>query len=441
MVAENQVTHLVWLRNDLRLHDNDTLNAAAKDAARLIPLYIFDVRLFRKDNYGFVRTGPFRAQFLVESVLDLKRSLAERGCDLVIRFGLPQHIMPQLCREYGVQAVFHTAEPAPYEQWDEQRIADHLPAGTAIYSMDNGELLRSEDVAKLPEMPDIFTEFRKRVERFEVPAPVVAPGALPPLPGGLDAGHIPYLQLNIAEHKTDERASIHFTGGETEALKRLHSYIWERKAVASYYDTRNGLHGEDYSSKFSAWLANGCLSVRQVYHEIMKFEQMHISNQSTYWLKFELLWREFFRFSMRKHGVHYFRKTGLRGKDRKPWCAVLGSHVEEWIDGRTGNEMIDALMKELKSTGYMSNRGRQLVASYLVNDMGLNWLEGAAYFEHILIDYDVCANYGNWAYVAGVGCDPRTNRYFNIEQQAERYDPDKAFRTLWSKDANAAAAL
>lgn len=96
-------------------------------------------------------------------------------------------------------------------------------------------------------------------------------------------------------------------------------------------------------------------------------------------------------------------------------------------------------MKELKGTGYMSNRGRQLVASYLVNDMGLNWLEGAAYFEHILIDYDVCANYGNWAYVAGVGCDPRTNRYFNIEQQAERYDPDKAFRTLWSKDASATA--
>ncbi len=440
-MAENQATHLVWLRNDLRLHDNNALIAAAKGAARLIPLYIFDVRLFRKDGYGFIRTGPFRAHFLVASVLDLKKSLVAKGSDLVIRFGLPQHIIPRLCKEYGVSAVYHTSEPAPYEQSDEQLIVRHLPAGTAIYGMDNGELLRSEDVAKLPEMPDVFTEFRKKVERFEVPAPAAVPAGLPPLPNGLAIGDVPYLKLNIAESKTDERASIHFAGGETEALKRLHSYIWERKAIASYYDTRNGLHGEDYSSKFSAWLANGCLSVRQVYHEIIKFEQMHISNQSTYWLKFELLWREFFRFSMRKHGASYFRKTGLRGKDRKPWCAVLASHVEEWIEGKTGNEMIDALMKEVKGTGYMSNRGRQLVASYLVNDMGLNWLEGAAYFEHILIDYDVCANYGNWAYVAGVGCDPRTNRYFNIAQQAERYDPGKAFRKLWSKDGSAAATF
>ena len=438
MSVQNHNTQLVWFRNDLRVHDNQALVAAAI-AQRLVPLFIFDVRLFRKDKYGFVRTGPFRLQFLIESVLELRKQLRDRGSDLVIRFGLPQYIIPAMCAAYKIDVVFYSAEPAPFEQGDEQLIGRSLPAGTCMRQITSGDLLRQEDISKLGDIPDIFTEFRKRVEKLAVPAPIAAPTTLPALPDGMEVGEIPYLQLNMVQPKADERASVHFSGGETAALHRLRSYIWERKAVANYYDTRNGLHGEDYSSKFSAWLANGSLSVRQVYNEIVNFEQMYISNKSTYWLKFELLWREFFRFSMRKHGAHYFRKTVLRGIDSIPWRAVLGNKVTTWIDGATGNEMIDALMQELKNTGYMSNRGRQLVASYLVNDMGLNWLEGAAYFEHMLVDYDVCANYGNWAYVAGVGCDPRTNRYFDIEKQAELYDPGKAFRTLWSKDANTAA--
>jgi deoxyribodipyrimidine photo-lyase len=102
-----------------------------------------------------------------------------------------------------------------------------------------------------------------------------------------------------------------------------------------------------------------------------------------------------------------------------------------WINGITKNDFIDANMLELKLTGFMSNRGRQNVASYLINDLQLDWRFGAAYFEEQLIDYDVSSNWGNWAYLAGVGNDPRTNRYFNIEKQANDYDKSKVFRNLW----------
>jgi deoxyribodipyrimidine photo-lyase len=105
--------------------------------------------------------------------------------------------------------------------------------------------------------------------------------------------------------------------------------------------------------------------------------------------------------------------------------------LHRWINGETGSEFVDANMNELRLTGFMSNRGRQITASYLVNDLKVKWLMGAAYFESLLIDYDVCSNYGNWAYIAGVGNDPRQDRYFNIDKQAATYDADGAYRRLW----------
>ena len=111
--------------------------------------------------------------------------------------------------------------------------------------------------------------------------------------------------------------------------------------------------------------------------------------------------------------------------------------LNKWINGQTGVPFIDANMMELKLTGFMSNRGRQNVASYLCNDLKVDWRYGAAYFEQQLVDYDVCNNWGNWAYLAGVGNDPRANRYFNIAKQAAMYDPDGSFQQLWLDHAQA----
>ena len=171
--------------------------------------------------------------------------------------------------------------------------------------------------------------------------------------------------------------------------------------------------GENYSTKFSAWLGLGCLSPREIYYELKKYERQFSANESTYWLEFELLWRDYFRFMMKKYSNLFFQQTGIKAK-----TDLLHQHNNDtlltWINGKTGVDFIDANMIELKLTGFMSNRGRQNVASYLCNDLKLDWRYGAAYFEQQLIDYDVCSNWGNWAYLAGVGNDPRGNRVFNI---------------------------
>jgi deoxyribodipyrimidine photo-lyase len=133
---------------------------------------------------------------------------------------------------------------------------------------------------------------------------------------------------------------------------------------------------------------------------------------------------------MRKYDTKLFLKNGI--KDSEPISRnMYYVHFEKWKNGQTGNQFVDANMNELNATGFMSNRGRQNVASYLCNDLKLDWRYGAAYFEEQLIDYDVCSNWGNWAYIAGVGNDPRGHRFFNVEKQAHDYDKEHKYRELW----------
>jgi len=205
---------------------------------------------------------------------------------------------------------------------------------------------------------------------------------------------------------------------------------WETDQISTYKETRNGLLGLDYSSKFSMYLSQGCISPKTIYSEIKKYEEERMSNDSTYWLTFELLWRDFFRLMGKKHGNTIFQIGGTKKDDQFSKDESFDK-FNKWAEGKTGIPFIDANMKELNQTGFMSNRGRQNVASFLVNDLGMNWLMGAEYFESLLIDYDPCSNYGNWNYVAGVGSDPRTDRYFNIYSQAKRYDPKGEFVKSW----------
>jgi deoxyribodipyrimidine photo-lyase len=206
--------------------------------------------------------------------------------------------------------------------------------------------------------------------------------------------------------------------------------LFQSKAVQSYKETRNGLIGSDYSTKFSPWLALGCISPKWIYHEIKRFEKAFGENDSTYWVVFELIWRDYFRFMMKKYGSKMFQLHGWKNAQEVP-NRVDERLFQAWINGETGDEFVDANMRELKLTGFMSNRGRQNVASYFVHELKLDWRLGAAYFEQQLIDYDASSNWGNWAYVAGVGNDPRENRVFNTAKQAQQYDPKQTYRKLW----------
>lgn len=433
MNAPRNKVGLVWFRNDLRLQDHAALTAAANDCEQLIPLYIFNRKDYGKGIGGFSRTGPHRKRFLMESVTELRKQLRNKGSDLVIIFGLPEYVIPRLCKQHNIDAIYHGDEPGPYEQDDEVAVCGKLPPHVKMYKHVTGSLLPAEALPfTLAGLPDVFTVFRIAVERHCVVRECLPePDCLPPMPSGVEMGELPSLELFLQTSAPDERASLQFIGGACEGLRRVCDYIWGSAAVTHYFDTRNELAGRYNSSKLSPWLANGSISARYVYNEVLRFEQEKGGNKSTYWLRFELLWREFFRYSMLKHGKDYFAPAGLKIKRRERQAKLPLMSIHDVAEGYTGNDMIDALMNELKCTGYMSNRGRQMVASFLVNDLGIDWLEGAALFEHLLIDYDVSSNYGNWGYVAGKGCDPRADRYFNIDKQVAQYDREGSYRNLW----------
>jgi deoxyribodipyrimidine photo-lyase len=279
-------------------------------------------------------------------------------------------------------------------------------------------------------LPDVFTEFRKQTEKSaRVRNTFPIPDKLNPVT--VEIGAIPTLEdLGLKTPEYDSRALVTFKGGETAALERLQQYFWKQELLKVYKQTRNGLLGADFSSKFSPWLALGCLSPRYVFDQVQKYEAQKVKNESTYWLIFELIWRDYFRFIALKYGARLFKKGGIKQDTRLQWIKDR-SLFQKWVKGETGIPFIDANMQELAATGFMSNRGRQNVASFLVKDLKIDWRWGAMYFEHALIDYDVCSNWGNWNYVAGIGNDPRENRYFNILKQAKQYDPQGAFVKHW----------
>ncbi len=432
----SQKTGIVWFRQDLRLHDNEALTEALQHCERIIPIFIFDERVFlgKTRQFGFPKTGKFRAKFILESVANLRQSLRKMGSELVVRFGKPEDEIFELARKLKSSWVFCNRERTDEELKVQDELEHRLWTIGQEMRFSRGKMLYYTSDLPFPitQTPEVFTQFRKEVERaVAIRDPLPVPSSLPVFDFDLDIGTLPTLEeLGHQPFEVDERAPIRFVGGETAGLDRLNDYLWKSGAAKSYFDTRNEMLGADYSTKFSAWLAQGCLSPKRIYYELKAFEKQQGENKSTYWIFFELLWRDFFRLIAKKHGNKLFLKGGLREEPNK---RLRNDYelLKTWVDGKTGMPFVDANMLELKSTGFMSNRGRQNVASYLVNDLKVNWQMGAEYFESQLIDYDTASNWGNWNYLAGVGNDPREDRYFNIANQAKQYDPHGEYVRHW----------
>jgi deoxyribodipyrimidine photo-lyase len=432
---------LVWFRNDLRLHDHLPLWDALQKGTRVIPLYCLDPRHFGQTQFGFPKTGAYRAKFLLESLADLRQSLQNLGSNLVIRPGKPEEVIPTLVKTLGIEAVAWHQEVTTEERAVEQALITALQnLGTRTQIYWGATLYRPVNLPfTLEQVPEVFTQFRKQVEQnSSVEEAVPAPPQMSPLPA-MEAGHLPTLEdLGLTTPSYDSRAVLQFQGGETAGLERLQHYLWEADCLKTYKQTRNGMVGANYSSKLSPWLAMGCLSPRQVFEAVQTYEAERIKNDSTYWLIFELLWRDYFRFICAKHGDTVFYPSGLRGLKvawKQDW-----ERFDAWRNGLTGFPLVDANMQELAGSGFMSNRGRQNVASFLTKNLGIDWRMGAEWFESLLIDYDVCSNYGNWNYTAGVGNDARGFRYFNIPKQARDYDPEGIFVKHWLPELKAVPA-
>ncbi len=425
-------TALLWLRHDLRLHDHAPLAAAVEHAGpdgHLLAVCCLDPRDAELTQWGTPKTGGHRARFRLEALRDLRERMRALGGDLVVRLGTPEAVLPELAHASGADALFFHEEPMREEADVEGAVRAALP-GLAVRAF-WGHTLVDPHALEFDRLPDVFTQFRKAAERTTYPPPLAPPERLAPAPEAVTPGDIPLSPqaLGIEPLAVDVRAALPMRGGETEGLARLHAYLWERDALKTYKETRNEMLGEDYSSKFSPWLAHGCLSPRQIAAEVQRYEAERVANQSTYWMLFELLWRDFFRLYGRQYGDRLFFLSGPKRERGMPRRVDEGLFAK-WREGATGFPLVDANMIELATTGFMSNRGRQNVASFWCKHMEQDWRAGAAWFETMLIDYDVTSNWGNWAYVAGVGSDPR-DRYFDIERQGTKYDAEAAYVKHW----------
>lgn len=423
-------TSIVWIRNDQRLHDNEALLKAIDQHEFVLPVYVIDNRLFKQTQIDLPRASARRLHFLGQSLVDLQKNYKAIGGDMLCLKGDVAKTLIETCKILEVNTIYTSAECTTEEKEDEQKI---IAAGIKLVRLHQRTLTHVLDLDfEIDQLSDVFTQFRKSVERTNLfRRPLPKPSSIK-VPSNIDFSHtITCINQHLNQKiNGDERSAVQYVGGETEAIKRLNHYVHETQSIGIYKETRNQLLGSNYSSKFSAWLANGNLSARLIKAEIELFESNVIANESTYWLVFELLWRDYFKYVSMKFGEKIFKRSGLRQQEVRTNLRE-DELFDIWKNACTGNPFIDANIVELKLTGFMSNRGRQNAASYLVKDLGVNWQLGAAFFEHHLVDFDGSSNYCNWQYVAGVGNDPRPNRYFNTINQAKRYDSDASFIKTW----------
>lgn len=428
-------TVIYWFRHDLRLHDQPALQAALTcGAERLVTVYCLP-ELDTPTAWGCASMGPLRRAWLRDALADLQQQLQALGQVLQI-FALPAtQVLPQLARALDAAAIYCEEIAAPYEQ---QQVAALRAAGISVQSIWQSSLL---DPATLPwpaaSLPASFTPFRQAVEqrRIAPPPALPAPDRLPPAPL-LDSALLAMPAVAAPCHTTaahDSRSSLlGLAAGERAGLAQLQRYL-DSTLPTHYKQTRNQLSGRDFSSKWSIWLASGALSARRIYAALKQHEAQQGASDGSYWLWFELLWRDYFRLLHLQHGRQLYRAGGLSGK---PVPAHDSAAFERWRRGQTGVPLVDAAMRELLHSGYLSNRLRQVVASYWLNEMQGDWRAGAAWFEACLLDYDVYSNQGNWLYIAGRGSDPRGGRHFNIDKQTAEHDADGSYRRLWGVAGN-----
>lgn len=401
---------IYFFRNDFRLKDNETLSKALQESTEIT--FIAKAPL---ENWGL-----WRKKFYSESLLNLKEKLESFGHELYIL--TDNQIKDFPFTEYDV--LYTPRINASYEKKEEKSLSKEI----RLIAIWNDRLIKNLPYSDIKDLPNIFTEFRKKIEKSFTPkTEFLLPNSWPKTKK-IDLKSV---ELSPVD-KPHKNSAFPFLGGEDAAWERLQDYFFKTQNILTYKETRNGLIGLDYSTKFSSYLALGCISACSIYRMVEEFESQVKANQDTYWVKFELWWREYFRWVYEKYPKHYFSPGGL--KEKLLFAKDDQDLFEKWKKGVTGDDFVDANMIELRKTGWMSNRGRQNVASFLVKDLELPWIWGANYFENELIDYDVFSNWGNWLYVAGVGNDPRPNRYFNTQKQAGMYDGDCLYRHLWLRD-------
>ncbi|MCA4824518.1 deoxyribodipyrimidine photo-lyase [Serratia sp. JUb9] len=421
-------THLVWLRNDLRITDNKALHAACSDPqAQVVALFIATPQQWRQHEMA-----PRQAAFIYANLLPLQSQLAQRGIPLVVHqcddFADSVRWLTDYCRTTGVDALFYNRQYELNERRRDRQVETALADTLTCHAFDDALLLPPGSVQTgNGEMYQVYTPFRKAfLQRLysadvrSLPAPAVrASGAIAP-----PAAPVPFVDPDAA---WDAAA---FPPGEEHALRRLRTFC--REQVQDYRQQRD-FPALDATSGLSPYLAIGVLSPRQCVNRLRLtcpdlLEQP--DGGAFTWLN-ELIWREFYRHLLVAYPALCRHRPFIGWTDAVRWNPDAGA-LQAWQQGRTGYPIVDAAMRQLNNTGWMHNRLRMIVASFLVKDLLIDWRAGERYFMRQLLDGDFAANNGGWQWAASTGTDAAPYfRIFNPTMQGERFDPQGAFIRKW----------
>jgi deoxyribodipyrimidine photo-lyase len=401
------VTAIVWYRRDLRVHDHPALGAALDRHERVVTVFCLDDRLL----HGRHRSGA-RTQFLLDCLRNLDSSLRERGGGLAIRHGPPERELAAMAGDIGADEIHFSADVSPFARLRGRRLQAALSGLTVhahpgVSAVDDVGAVQTQKGAPYT----VFSPFHRAWDREPRREVLGAPGELPPLPRGLEKGRIPSLRSLGLEQEVAQPPP----GGESWARERLERFL--TNDVGDYAANHDAL-AADRTSRLSPYLHLGCVSAREV-------EQRLGRGEGPAAFRRQLCWRDFHH-----HVLLHFPRNARSEFQERYRGRIKWNHARErfdaWCDGRTGYPLVDAGMRQLRREGWMHNRARLVVGSFLTKDLGIDWRCGERHFMRFLVDGDEANNNGNWQWIASVGSDPQPafRRIYNPGRQMEIHDPD-----------------
>jgi deoxyribodipyrimidine photo-lyase len=422
---------LVWLRRDLRAHDNAALYQALKHCRQVHVAFVFDTAIL-----DALPRADRRVEFIRESLVELDQRLAElgqshqtQGCGLIVRHGLAEHEIPKLAQQLGALAVFANHDDEPSAQLRDNhvrgRLADH---GIAFHTGKDHVVFERQEVMTLSGTAfSVFTPYKnawlRKVNDFYLKAYPVERYAqhLAPRPEALRQ---PVPALQDMDFESTNLPSLHIPTGESGAQTLLADFLHR----IDEYEARRNFPAVKGPSYLSVHLRFGTVSIRQLAREA-HVRMLAGSEGAAVWLS-ELIWRDFY-----VQVLANFAHVGQGESFKRDYDAIHWDHgphgrklFDAWCEGRTGYPLVDAAMRQLNQTGYMHNRLRMVVASFLCKDLGVDWRWGEKYFATHLNDFDLSANNGGWQWASSSGCDAQPYfRIFNPTSQSEKFDAEGKF--------------
>ena len=414
--ASQKPAVLVWFRRDLRLADHAALNAAFESGLAIIPVYILD-----DGTPGEWRMGGASRWWLAQSLRALEKSLRRLGSRLILRRGKTERVLPDLIAETSATAIYFTRGYEPFQRTLEERLKWALGRSAQLRRFGGQILFEPEKIANASGDPfRVYSPFYRALTRREPPnAPLAAPPALPSPSSWPRSERFEDWGLEPTKPDWADGIKAAWTPGEMAAYARLRLFI--DRAVSKYRDQRNN-PGSDSTSRLSPYLAFGEISPRQVWHAVLTAaEAAGQSDMGEAYLR-EIAWREF-SYHLLFHFPNLPEKAFRPEFENFPFREDKHA-LSVWQKGQTGYPIVDAGMRQLWQTGWMHNRVRMIVASFLIKHLLQSWQSGEAWFWDTLVDADLASNSASWQWVAGSGADAAPYfRIFNPVLQGEKFDP------------------